>query len=251
MPVNDGIIYFTLIMFLILGIVYVYYKNEHRKIRIWGEEQERKRENELLNTVTNRHRGTWSEQDLVLKLLNLGIKPTAIFHDLYLRIHYGSYCQIDLVVATKVGLLVFEVKDYSGWIFGNGYQHQWTQVLNYGKMKNQFYNPIKQNEGHILNLRKSCEQFEYLPIYSVIVFYGDSTFRDLSNIPKNTYVIKSWQIQEVINEILTQNQPAMYTNKREVVGILKRAVENGESLNIQTKHIKNIRGILNKHQSYY
>jgi len=36
---------------------------------------------------------------------------------LYIRKHNGDFAQIDLVVATKVGIIVFEVKDYRGWIF--------------------------------------------------------------------------------------------------------------------------------------
>ena len=30
--------------------------------------------------------------------------------------------QVDVVVATKKGIIVFEIKDYSGWIFGNEQQ---------------------------------------------------------------------------------------------------------------------------------
>ena len=41
-----------------------------------------------------------------------------IFHDLYVEKHKGHFSQIDLVVVTEVGIIVFEVKDYSGWIFG-------------------------------------------------------------------------------------------------------------------------------------
>lgn len=41
---------------------------------------------------------------------------------------------MDIVVATpQGGLLAIEVKDCSGWLFGNEKQQYWTQVLNYGK----------------------------------------------------------------------------------------------------------------------
>ena len=49
---------------------------------------------------------------MVLKILKSGIKSTAIFHDLYLYNGNGKYSQIDLVVATKVGIVVFEIKEY-------------------------------------------------------------------------------------------------------------------------------------------
>lgn len=79
---------------------------------------------ELLHTVTESWRGTSSERSLVLLLLKAGIPAQTIFHDLYLNKLYGGFSQIDLVVATSAGVLVFEVKDYSGWIFGKGYQKQ-------------------------------------------------------------------------------------------------------------------------------
>src|SRR6478735_10096010 len=103
----------------------------------------------LIKTVTKLHRGTYSERQLVLKLLKLGFRPTAIYHDLYLTNRTKKYFQIDLVLATQVGILVFEVKDYSGWIFGTGNQRNWTQILGYGNYKYRFYNSIFHNRKHI------------------------------------------------------------------------------------------------------
>lgn len=149
------------------------------------------RDKKLLLTVTQPNRGTKSERKLVLKLLKSGIPAQTIFHDLYLKNRNGTFSQIDLVVATKVGLIVLEVKDFSGWIFGTGYERQWTQVLAYGKSKYRFYNPIRQNNKHISDLKKQIKQFENLPFYSIVVFYGECEFRDVSFIPERTYLIKS------------------------------------------------------------
>lgn len=204
----------------------------------------------LLKTATQPYRGTRSERRLVMTLLKLGIPAETIYHDLYLKKTNGTYSQIDLVVPTKVGLIVFEVKEYSGWIFGKCNNEDWMQVLSYGRLRNRFYNPVMQNSGHILSLRKSCEQLKYLPVYSVIVFYGNSTFRDISGIPQNTYIIKPQFISETIDEILL-NKTAMYASKREVITILKRAVNNGESIDIQMKHVENVRNILDKRDMYY
>ncbi|WP_255202495.1 nuclease-related domain-containing protein [Muribaculum intestinale] len=121
----------------------------------------------LLRTVTETHRGTWSERKLVLKLLKHDIPAITVYHDLYVERHRGQYSQIDAVVVTKVGIIVFEVKDYSGWIFGKGYQNYWTQVLAYGKEKHRFYNPILQNKGHIEALKKKLEGIAEVPFYSV------------------------------------------------------------------------------------
>ena len=71
---------------------------------------------QLIKTITSTKRGEPSERDVILKLLKIGINPKAIFHDCYIRKSSGNYTQVDLVVATRQGLLVFEIKDYSGWL---------------------------------------------------------------------------------------------------------------------------------------
>ena len=78
------------------------------------------RDEKLLGSVTSHYRGTRSERKMVLNLLKRKIPYQTIFHDLYLRNSNGTYSQLDLVVATKVGIIVFEIKEYSGWIFGTG-----------------------------------------------------------------------------------------------------------------------------------
>ncbi len=158
------------------------------------------RDRKLLETVTKSHRGTKTERELVLKLLKAGFPAQTIFHDLYLRNRHGNYAQIDLVLATKVGIIVFEVKKYSGWIFGNGNQTKWTQVLAYGKQKYYFYNPILQNQKHIEDLKTKLTDFQNIPFYSVVVFFGDCEFRDVSFIPKNTYLLKSPRVIQVVKK---------------------------------------------------
>ena len=56
--------------------------------------------------------------------------------------------EIDIILIHEKGIYVFESKNYSGWIFGNAEQKNWTQCLKGGK-KYQFYNPILQNRTHI------------------------------------------------------------------------------------------------------
>lgn len=197
----------------------------------------------LIKSVTQLHRGTETERKLVLKLIKWGISPKAIFHDLYLKNSYNNYCQIDLVVATKVGIIVLEVKNYSGWIFGNTYQHKWTQLLAYGKRKYYFYNPIKQNNKHILDLQKKLPN-EIIPYFSIIVFYGDCVLKDVTVLDEKTFVVKQSRVLEVINEILENNNPVVYSSKHEIVRVLIEAVKNGDNINVQAQHVENIRNIL-------
>ncbi|TXD84091.1 NERD domain-containing protein [Subsaximicrobium wynnwilliamsii] len=182
--------------------------------------------------VTSPSRGSRTERALVYKLLKYGIPYQTIFQDLSLKKYNGTYAQIDLVVATKVGLIVFEVKKYSGWIFGSGNQNQWTQVLNYGKIKHRIYNPILQNKNHIHQLKKKLSK-ENIPFFSVIVFYGDCELKNINYIPNGTYLVKSNKVFFVLRKILKDNKPATFTNKRELVSILNEAVMNGADYGIK------------------
>lgn len=200
------------------------------------------RNKKLLETVTKSNRGTRSERKLVLKLLKYGIPSQTIFHDLYVEKQKRRYAQIDLAVPTSVGVLVFEVKDYSGWIYGND-SPKWTQVLAYGREKHRFYNPIMQNSKHIIDLKKKSSQFENIPFFSIIVFYGDSVIKDFGHVPYRTFIIKPGSLNKLISDILKNSEPAQYTNKREVVNILKEAVNNGESPEIRNMHIAHIQNM--------
>mgnify|MGYP005865786711 CR=1 FL=1 len=226
-------LFIILLLFFTLILIIIYKRIKNRK---------------LLKSVTEISRGTKSERKLVLKLLKKKIPSQTIFHDLYLKKYDGKFSQIDLVVATKVGIIVFEIKDYSGWIFGNGNHKKWTQVLAYGNLKYRFYNPIKQNNQHINNLKKQLK--ENVPFYSLIVFYGDCELKDISFVPNGIFILKPNRVFDVLRFIMEENEPASYTNKKRVVSILKESVKNGESKATQNQHVENIKDMLGEERVY-
>jgi len=208
------------------------------------------RDKKLLETVTESYRGIASERDLVLKLLNFGMPAHIIFHDLYLEKQKGDFSPIDLVAVTEVGIIVFEVKDYSGWLFGSGNQSQWTQVLAYGKQKYRFYNPIMQNNKHVTELRKQLMQYGNIPFYSIVVFYGDCVLKDINFVPNGTFLVKSERVLDVVKIIFEENEPVHYTNAAEVFRVLKKAVTNGDTIENQIRHQENIKHMLGKHRIF-
>ncbi len=154
------------------------------------------------------------------------------------------------MVATSAGIIVFEVKRYSGWLFGTGYQKQWTQVLAFGLEKHRFYNPVFQNKTHIENLKRQLNQGN-VPFFSVIVFYGDCRFKDVSSIPDGVFLIKPDRILETIKTIKEINKPAKYRSKVEVVRILKEAAHNGGNVSIQKQHVQHINDMLANRRRFY
>ena len=106
-----GLIWLVAIIVVLIVIIQLVKKNRDRK---------------LLKSVTSLNRGTKSERHLVLQLLKHGIPVQTVFHDLCIEKQNGEFSQIDIVMATTEGIIVFEVKDFSGWIFGNGNHSHWT-----------------------------------------------------------------------------------------------------------------------------
>lgn len=186
----------------------------------------KRKERKLIEQVTPITRGERSERRVIQILLKEGINPNAIFHDLYIQKPSGEYTQVDIVVATKKGIIVFEVKDYSGWIFGNEHQRYWTQVLAYGKEKYRFYNPVMQNAGHIQAIRRSLSHNPDIPIYSVIVFFGSSVFKNITCNAYNTFIIQPQFISQVVAEIF-RRPDASFGNKYEIIDLFTKSVQNG------------------------
>lgn len=224
------------IVIVIISVVIIANKIINRKKRIAYYN--------TLHEVSTEERGTHLEQNLIVYLLRHGISPKVVFHDLYVPTSNGKHAQIDLVVVTSVGIIVIEVKDYSGWILGTGNQQKWTQVLAYGREKYRFYNPILQNASHINALKRQSLQFSKLPFFSVIAFSNHCELRELSIIPKDTFVTKGDRLLDVINYIKENYPEANYTNKHEVVNILQKAVDNGNSLDTQNQHIEDVHDML-------
>ena len=225
----------TITISIVIGFFIIYYIIKS---------YQRKRERELISSVTSLNRGTNSELLLILQLLKKGFPSVTIYHDLIIKKDNNGFSQIDLVLVTSEGIIVIEVKDYSGWIYGSGNNTNWTKVLSYGKKKYKFYNPIKQNNNHISELRKTLNQFENIPFFSVIVFFGDCELKEINYVPKGTYLVKSHRVFEVLNLIKNENEPTHYTNKREVVDKLKELVSFGENVEYQKRHIENIKDMV-------
>ena len=92
------------------------------------DRERREKERELISSVTPLSRGTETERLLILELLENDTPPITIYHDLIVKKPNDKFSQIDLVLVMTEGIIVFEVKDYSGWLYGSGNTTNWTQV---------------------------------------------------------------------------------------------------------------------------
>lgn len=103
-----------------------------------------------------------------------------VFKNIYIPIR-GKTSEIDLLMIHEKGIFVFESKNYSGWIFGDSNQLNWTQILRGGK-KNKFYNPIRQNRTHI----KALAAYLGKPISDFTSYIVFSERCTLKKVPEST-----------------------------------------------------------------
>lgn len=210
----------------------------------------RRRSKKIIEYVSPEKKGEKAEKRVRTKLSSIGMEKEDMFKDLYINKLNGEYAQIDVLLLTDVGIFVFEVKNYSGWIFGDGNRKNWMQILNYGESKNQFYNPIFQNRNHLIALRDSIPQLHKIPLFSIIVFDGDCELKEISNVPRGVNVIRIEKLQSLVKRIINRRKTVEYS-KDELRIIFKKAVKNGKDLSIREQHVSNIKTKIQKDDTQF
>jgi hypothetical protein len=115
-------------------------------------------------------KGREGEERVKGLLAKLGPEYTYV-HDVMIPGNNDDTSQIDHVVISPYGIFIIETKTYNGYIKGYENAQKWVQFLR--KSRYEFYNPIKQNEGHIKALRNLFkDKNKILPMYSIVVFVG-------------------------------------------------------------------------------
>lgn len=112
--------------------------------------------------------------------------------NLYIPRDDGTTTEVDLVMISPTGIYVFESKNYSGWIFGDEKNKNWTQTLENGQ-KNRFYNPIWQNKAHI-NALEAVLNLNDDAFKSYIIFSERCTLKKINVTSPNVKVIKRDQL---------------------------------------------------------
>ncbi len=105
-------------------------------------------------------------------------KDFQILNNLYVPFGRGKTTEIDALMIHDIGIFVLEHKDYSGWIYGNAKEDNWT-YRHYTKTHS-FYNPIMQNQGHIRALRKYLSD-SVIPMFNIVVFSDSCNIVEITN----------------------------------------------------------------------
>jgi len=115
----------------------------------------------------------------------------------------GKSSEIDHIVVSKYGVFVIETKNYKGYITGHEKGKEWTQYIN--KYKSKFYNPVRQNYGHVMALKKVFIKYPKIPFIPIVVFTGDAKLKIKAD---SSIVIES---KDLIRTIESYNKPVLTT----------------------------------------
>ena len=112
------------------------------------------------------------------KILERLPEPCRVINDLLLQTEQGM-AQIDHTVLSPHGIFVIiDTKNYEGWIFGDEHAEYWTQVVY--DTKNRFFNPVRQNYGHVQALKEVLGRSGDFPYYPVVVFDDGCTLKKVN-----------------------------------------------------------------------
>ncbi len=171
-----------------------------------------------------------------LKFARLMGKKGKILRNIYLPKENGETSEVDIVYITQKGIIVFESKNYSGWIFGDEKNKNWTASLPNGQ-KNQFYNPIMQNRTHMKWMSNYIG--DDIPLFSVIVFSERCELKKITVVSEDIKVIKRDYTYAAVRDIWEKNPDVVSDAKiEELYSKLKNLTEVDAA--VKAAHIENI-----------
>lgn len=191
--------------------------------------------------------GAKGEFEIFRKLRFLEKRGCRFLFNVYLPRENDETTECDVLLIAPKGIVVFESKNYSGWIFGNEKSRMWTQTLPQGKgksMKQHFFNPIMQNALHIKELKKFIGSD--IPVYSVIAFSERCVLKEICVSSSNVKVINRYDVVKTIGEIFNpiKTRALTHDNINHIYDLLYPLSQVDDRMKQQ--HIENIKQKMNK-----
>ncbi len=182
------------LVIVLLSLLYIIQKKQYEKTEYYQQTKNPYRSVQF-------NKGRLGEFYIYKYLKSLAGYKRYLFN-LYIPKNNGETTELDVVLLHESGIYVFESKNYSGWIFGTESQQYWTQTLPVGRggsQKNQFYNPILQNKGHLKWIQIFLED-QTLPFYSYIVFSDRCTLKNITLTSAKHYVINRYNLLSAVQQ---------------------------------------------------
>lgn len=171
-----------------------------------------------------------------LKLVRLFGRKGKILRNVYLPKDNGETSEVDVVFITQKGIFVIESKNYSGWIFGDEKNKNWTSSLPNGQ-KNHFYNPIMQNRTHLKWMKNYVG--EDIPLFSIIVFSERCELKKVTVYSEDIKIIKRDRTYATVRSIWDENPDAVSDKQLNKIFEKLEALTNVDAA-VKAAHIENI-----------
>ncbi len=147
--------------------------------------------------------GQSGERFLYLELQQNGVPRKQMFRNVYIPAfnkngqENDKTTEIDIVVLSHKGILLFEHKAYSGKIYGDGRRKQWVQYL--GGKKTYFMSPAEQNRYHRYCLQRYLKLD--IPIYLFISHSQCGHWR-VRNLPQDVHFLnRKGSFRQIYNQL--------------------------------------------------
>lgn len=169
--------------------------------------------NSYFATITDK--GMNGEYRIFKQLKRLEKQGAKFLFNVYLPKENGETTECDVILILPTGFIVFESKNFSGWIFGDERYKTWIQTLPQGKgrpaHKEKFYNPILQNNSHIKYL-KSVIGNNY-EIQSIIAFSERCTLKRITVYSSDVQVVKRNNIEIAVKNAINNMSKNVISNE--------------------------------------
>lgn len=187
---------FDILIIILIILFFKFIKNNKRNNKYIKDTKEIK-EIKLDDFIDLKHiKGSMAERK-VNEILE-SIPESKVLNDIMLKTESGT-TQIDHLLIHKKGIFVIETKNFDGWIFGSERDKYWVQTI-FNK-KSKFYNPIRQNYGHIKAIEKYLPENRLDVLKSIILFNDQCEFKKMEvKIP----VLKVSNLLKYINDLETE-----------------------------------------------
>ena len=149
--------------------------------------------------------------------------------------------EVDAVLIHEAGLFVIESKNFSGWIFGDEKQREWTQVLPKGRgqsEKNRFFNPIIQNRVHIKWLTRYLTYND--DIRSYVAFSNRCTFKEINIQSSDSKVVHRRKLKAEIERDIDLSSTRLSETEVDKIYEKLLVLTNVEEA-IKLKHIEGVK----------
>lgn len=182
--------------------------------------------------------GNYGEFKLYRKVIRKFGKDN-VYTNVYLNNENTDYTEVDVIALSGYGIFVFEMKNYSGYIYGSENDQYWTQVLNRFS-KNKFYNPLRQNYAHVKALESYLELKENETI-PVTVFSNHSKLSKI-NVSNERNVIQTKDVNRLIHSYSKRREIIFSENKLKEFSV-KLIERSNMPQEIKSKHIEQVTSI--------